>query len=82
MEKMKIKIIITITITIIIIIIIILGTTALSEPRIFLEASASWTYSLQHSSSFSPPTFWYHPSRRPPILVLVCPFSFFLLLLQ
>jgi hypothetical protein len=38
----------------IIIIIIIIGTTALSEPRPTLEASASCPYSLQHSSSFSP----------------------------
>jgi hypothetical protein len=37
---------------------------------------------LQHSSSFSPPASLHHPSRRPPILVLVCPFVFFLLLMQ
>jgi hypothetical protein len=54
---------------IIIIIIIIIGTTALSEPRPSLEASASSPYSLQDSSSFSPPTSWHHSSRRPPILV-------------
>jgi hypothetical protein len=66
----------------IIIIIIIIGTAALSEPRSSLEASASCPYSLQHSSSFSPPTSWHHPTRPPPILVLVCPFAFFLLLLQ
>jgi hypothetical protein len=44
-------------IIIIIIIIIIIGTTALSEPRPSLEASASCPYSLLHSSSFSPPNF-------------------------
>jgi hypothetical protein len=49
---------------IIIIIIIIIGTTALSQPRPSLEASASCPYSLQHSSSFSPPTSWQHPSRK------------------
>jgi hypothetical protein len=43
-----------------IIIIIIIGTTALSEPRSSLEASASCPYSLQHSSSFSPPTSWHN----------------------
>jgi hypothetical protein len=67
---------------IIIIIIIIIGSTALSEPRPSLEASASCPYSLQLYFSLSPPTSWHHPSRRPPILVLVCPFTFFLLLLQ
>jgi hypothetical protein len=38
------------------IIIIIIGTTAHFEPRPSSEASASCPYSLQHSSSFSPPT--------------------------
>jgi hypothetical protein len=51
-----------IIIIIIITIIIIIGTTALSEPRPSLEASASCPYSLQHFSSFSPPTSWHHPS--------------------
>jgi hypothetical protein len=64
------------------IIIIIIGTTALFEPRLSLEASASCPYSLQHSSSFSPPTSWHLPSNRPPVMVLVCPFAFFLLLPQ
>jgi hypothetical protein len=63
-------------------IIIIIGTTAHFEPRSSSEASASCSYSLQHSSSFSPLTSWHHPSRRPPILVLAYPFAFFLLLLQ
>ena len=33
-------------------------------PRPSSEASASCPYSLQRSSSFSPSTFWHHPSRR------------------
>jgi hypothetical protein len=66
---------------IIIIIIIIIITTAQFEPRPSSEASASRPYSLLHSSSFSPPISWHHPSRRPPILVSVYPFTFFLLLL-
>jgi hypothetical protein len=65
-----------------IIIIIIIGTTAHFEPRPSSEASTSLPYSLQHSSSFSLPTSWHPPSRRPPILVLAYPFAFFLLLLQ
>jgi len=64
------------------IMIIIIGTTAHFEPRPSSEASASCPYSLQHSSSFSPPTSWHHPSRLPPILVLVYHFAFFVLLLQ
>jgi hypothetical protein len=64
------------------IIIIIIGITALFQPRPSLEASASYPYSLQHSSSFSPPTSWHPPSRLLLILVLVFPFAFFLLQLQ
>jgi hypothetical protein len=37
---------------------------------------------LQHSSSFSLPSSWHLPSHHSPILVLVYPFAFFLLLLQ
>jgi hypothetical protein len=62
--------------------IIITGTTAHSEPRLPFEASASCPCSLQHSSNFSPPASWLIPSHYPPILVLVYPFAFFLLLLQ
>jgi len=45
-----------------IIIIIIIGTTAPLEPSPSSEASASCHYSLQHFSSFSPPTSWHLPS--------------------
>ena len=62
------------------IIIVIIGTTAHFEPRPSFEASASCPCSLQHSSNFSLPASWHLPSRRPPILVLVYPFAFFLLL--
>jgi len=48
----------------VIIIIIIIGATSRFEPRHSSEASASRPCSLQHSSSFSPPTSWHHPSRR------------------
>jgi hypothetical protein len=57
------------------IIIIIIGTTALFEPRPSSEASASRPYSLHHSSSFSLPSSWHPPSRRPPIVVLAYPFA-------
>ena len=66
----------------IIITIIIIGTTAPFEPGPSSEASASCPYSLQHSSNFSPPTSWHLPSHHVPILVLACPFVFFLLPLQ
>ena len=51
----------------IIIIIIIIDTTAPFEPRPYSEASASCPYSLQHSSNFSPSTFWHLPSHHLPI---------------
>jgi hypothetical protein len=49
-------------------VIIIIGTTTLFEPRPSLEASASCPYSLQQSSSFSPPTSWRHKTFHEPIL--------------
>jgi hypothetical protein len=61
-----------------IIIFIIIGTIALFESRPSSEASASRPYSLQYSSSFSPPTFWHNPSRRHPILVSAYPFAIFI----
>ena len=62
--------------------VVMIGTTAIFEPRPSLEASASFPYSLQDSSSFSPPPSWHLPSRRLPILVLAFTFAFLLLLLQ
>jgi hypothetical protein len=53
--------------------IIIVITTAQFEPRPSSETSASHPYSSQISPSFSLPTSWHHPSRRPPILVLAYP---------
>jgi hypothetical protein len=47
------------------------------------EASTICPYFLQHSSSApSPQTSCHHPSLHVPIIVLVCPFTFFLLLQQ
>src|SRR5215510_12353981 len=59
-----------VVIIIIIIIIIIIGTTAHFEPRPSSEASASRPYSLQHSSRFSLPPSWHHPSRRSRYVVI------------
>jgi len=75
-------VVVVVNIIIIIIIIIIIGTTAHFEPRPSSETSASCPYSLQHSSIFSPPTSWHLPSHHLTILVLVCPFVFFLVPLQ
>ena len=66
----------------IIIIIIIIGTTARFQPMPSFEVSTNCLCPLQHFSNFSPLTSWRHPSRRPPISTLACPFAFFLLLLQ